>query len=264
MSIAATTAATWMAFLLSVDGGIAVPPSALVCLARHYSLTPALDHGAWVAVLPDGTRIPFDDGKQKTFEQRLESPDIEDMFSIPYTTGTIHPVATENADPGRIRVEAIFAATYGGHQAASEQIPIRFLGVRVHIHKKIAAALSQVALRLEKARRVDGRLVPFLRRLSGGFSKRKIAGTHRTSAHAFGIAIDLDTTLSDYWRWQKDTPLRWRNRIPQDIVDAFEAEGFIWGGRWYHYDTMHFEYRPELFGFPCREVITAASDTPSH
>ena len=22
--------------------------------------------------------------------------------------------------------------------------------------------------------------------------------------------------------------------------------GAIWGGRWFHYDTMHFEYRPEL------------------
>ena len=28
----------------------------------------------------------------------------------------------------------------------------------------------------------------------------------------------------------------------------FEKHGFIWGGRWYHYDTMHFEYRPELVG----------------
>ena len=27
----------------------------------------------------------------------------------------------------------------------------------------------------------------------------------------------------------------------------FEKYGFVWGGRWYHYDTMHFEYRPELF-----------------
>ncbi|MBP9613702.1 MAG: M15 family metallopeptidase, partial [Sulfurospirillum sp.] len=26
-----------------------------------------------------------------------------------------------------------------------------------------------------------------------------------------------------------------------------EKYGFVWGGRWYHYDTMHFEYRPELF-----------------
>jgi hypothetical protein len=38
----------------------------------------------------------------------------------------------------------------------------------------------------------------------------------------------------------------YRNVIPQGIVDIFEKHGFIWGGKWYHYDTMHFEYRPEL------------------
>jgi hypothetical protein len=32
----------------------------------------------------------------------------------------------------------------------------------------------------------------------------------------------------------------------QEIVDIFERHGFIWGGKWYHFDTMHFEYRPEL------------------
>ena len=31
-----------------------------------------------------------------------------------------------------------------------------------------------------------------------------------------------------------------------EIVDIFERHGFIWGGKWYHYDTMHFEHRPEL------------------
>jgi hypothetical protein len=24
------------------------------------------------------------------------------------------------------------------------------------------------------------------------------------------------------------------------------ASHFIWGGKWYHHDTMHFEYRPEI------------------
>ena len=38
-----------------------------------------------------------------------------------------------------------------------------------------------------------------------------------------------------------------KNKIPKEVVDIFERYGFIWGGRWYHYDTMHFEYRPELF-----------------
>jgi hypothetical protein len=36
------------------------------------------------------------------------------------------------------------------------------------------------------------------------------------------------------------------NRIPWEIVEVFEKHGFISGGKWYHYDTMHFEYRPEL------------------
>jgi len=30
------------------------------------------------------------------------------------------------------------------------------------------------------------------------------------------------------------------------LIAIFEDHGFIWGGQWYHYDTMHFEYRPEL------------------
>jgi hypothetical protein len=38
----------------------------------------------------------------------------------------------------------------------------------------------------------------------------------------------------------------YRNRMPMEIVEIFEKHGFIWGGKWGHFDTMHFEYRPEL------------------
>ncbi|MGI9413195.1 MAG: M15 family metallopeptidase, partial [Hyphomicrobiales bacterium] len=67
--------------------------------------------------------------------------------------------------------------------------------------------------------------------------------------HAFAAAIDINVKTADYWRWSKPAKngvYRWRNRIPMEIVAIFERHGFIWGGRWYHYDTMHFEYRPEL------------------
>ena len=244
-------AASLCALILSAEGGAPVPPAELACLARHYAVQAAFDDGVWFAVLPDGGRIPFDDGKAKTFDERLAAPDVKDIFLIPYHVGAIRLVATENDDPGRIRVEAILAATYGGRNAAAEQVRVRFLGMPVRVHRRIVPALERVAGRLAGARKADASLAPFLRRLSGGFAARKIAGTDRTSAHAYGIAIDLDKSMSDYWRWRKDGG--WRNRIPQAIVDAFEAEGFIWGGRWYHYDTMHFEYRPELFGPPCRE-----------
>ena len=69
--------------------------------------------------------------------------------------------------------------------------------------------------------------------------------------HAYAAAIDLNVAISDYWLWQAKGgtgPLLYRNRMPPEIVDIFERHGFIWGGKWYHYDTMHFEYRPELLG----------------
>ncbi len=88
---------------------------------------------------------------------------------------------------------------------------------------------------------------------AGTFNWRRIAGTDQLSVHSFAAAIDLDTAYADYWRWSGgksggmpgDVPT-YRNRIPMEIVEAFERHGFIWGGRWYHYDTMHFEYRPEM------------------
>ncbi|MCL2443985.1 MAG: M15 family metallopeptidase [Treponema sp.] len=29
-------------------------------------------------------------------------------------------------------------------------------------------------------------------------------------------------------------------------MKTFESQGFIWGGKWQLFDTMHFEYRPEI------------------
>jgi len=78
----------------------AVPPERLSCLARHYNLTPMLEHGDWAVVLPGGVRVPWRDGKAKTFEQRLDSPDIEDIFLIPYRAGPIRAVEIENEEGG--------------------------------------------------------------------------------------------------------------------------------------------------------------------
>ena len=79
-----------------------------------------------------------------------------------------------------------------------------------------------------------------------------VAGSSRQSAHSWGVAIDLNTRFSDYWQWEGHREfapgIPYRNRIPQAVVWAFEQQGFVWGGRWYHHDTMHFEYRPELSG----------------
>ncbi len=240
-----------LAALVGADAHPPDVPAGLACLARTYRVVPVFEGGEWFAALADGTRIPYDDHKDKSFDERLASPDVKDVFLIPYRAGPIRPVQVENEDPGRVRVEAVLHATYGPNPAAA-QARVRFLGLPVRVHREIVPALERVAARLKGAH-ADPALAPFLRRLSGGFAARTIAGTDRLSAHAFGIAIDLDRSVSDYWRWQRGTH-RWRNRIPQAIVDSFEAEGFIWGGRWWHHDTMHFEYRPELVGPACASV----------
>ena len=130
------------------------------------------------------------------------------------------------------------------------------------IHSKstlnLAERLAAVSRELDQLpAHFDAYLVPS----AGTYVCRPIAGTDRISAHGHGIAIDISTKHTDYWRWstpqatgkagsrtgtKPDRPIPYRNQVPMEIVTVFEKHGFIWGGKWYHYDTMHFEYRPEL------------------
>ena len=90
---------------------------------------------------------------------------------------------------------------------------------------------------------------PAFRTVGGSFNWRRIAGTSRMSTHSYGIAFDLNADLGGYWRWSnrpEGDAGAYDNRIPQDVVQVFERRGFIWGGKWHHFDGMHFEYRPEI------------------
>lgn len=234
------------------------PPPALACLTKWYAMEPVRVDGEWRARLDDGKTYPFDDGRTKSFEEKLDAPDLEDTFSIPYHPGPIAPVTQENDDPGRIRFEPLFHASYGASQKQVDVVDITFLDQKLKVHRKLAPVFARVEKRLVALLEKDPALRPFLTNVGGTFNWRKIANTNRQSAHSYGVSIDLNVARSHYWEWAKPkTPVRWENRIPQVIVDAFEAEGFIWGGRWYHYDTMHFEYRPELFDAACRATPSA-------
>jgi hypothetical protein len=234
----------------------AAPPAALACLAQLYVGTPVADAASppgWVLRLPDANEVPWNDGKTKTYDQKLATPDLEDTLAMPYLLGAITPKTTVNDDPGRIRSDALFKATFGATSAAVQQklVTVDFVGQPVKFHTRAAAALGKVSARLEKLVAQTPSLSVYVTgELGGTFEWRPIVNTNRLSAHSYGIAIDIVVAKSNYWEWDK--PMAWKNQIPQAIVDAFEAEGFAWGGRWYHYDTMHFEYRPELFAPACK------------
>ena len=44
-------------------------------------------------------------------------------------------------------------------------------------------------------------------------------------------------------------PLERRWMPPQKVIEIFENNGFLWGGKWVIWDNMHFEYRPEVILF---------------
>jgi hypothetical protein len=122
------------------------------------------------------------------------------------------------------------------------------------------AALGWVGQNLAALIRGKPELRPYLFPLGGSLNWRSIAGTSRPSPHGWAIAIDLNPQYGACWRWQKSPSvasiLNRRRSYPGEIVKIFEAQGFIWGGKWSHYDFMHFEYRPELL------VKTPPADTP--
>ncbi|UJW87508.1 M15 family metallopeptidase [Devosia sp. SL43] len=242
---------------------LAICPLALLLLAIPATADDAAKRAALVAgypdlfvfdgndvVFPDGTRIVWDDGKARGAEELIASPDVEDMFHYVYplaAAGALTP--DRDFDPGRIRNENFFKAIYGASAGAVDDhvVSVPWLGgsARVTTLLDIDQRLAAVAAGM------TGELVDYGRNPGGGFNWRVIAGTSQLSVHSFGAAFDINVDFSDYWRWAgvDADPIPFKNRIPLAVVALFEAEGFIWGGRWYHYDTMHFEYRPELIAY---------------
>ncbi len=202
-----------------------------------------------------GAEVLFEDFQEKNYEQRLENPDLADTLFDAYPPAIDLERWPENLDPGRYRNDTFLKAVYGDSQAAVRDNleTVDFLGQPLPFNSRngAAEALRRVArdLTVPKASNPE-RFGPYLTELGGTFNWRVIAGTNRLSAHSYGISIDLNPSLGGYWRWETGDGLskvKFRRDYPAEIVSAFERQGFIWGGKWYHFDLMHFEYRPEFF-----------------
>jgi hypothetical protein len=155
-------------------------------------------------------------------------------------------------------------------EASSHQQWIDFLGRRVQIHQNITAPLGRVDARIQELAQNGPEIPLWLDQLDSitGWNWRNIAGSENRSFHSYGAAVDLlmkaQAGMETYWQWTSAKGIDWRTvpaekmqKPPAAVIRAFEEQGFIWGGRWSRYDTMHFEYHPELLIFG-----TGRSDTP--
>jgi hypothetical protein len=244
-------------------------PPPLACYERLYGLHSDFQDGRFFLKLPPAApgavslRIAYDDEEAKDLAARLAHPDIEDQFRPPYQKGVLGRELSVDSDPGRARMIEILFALYPTGEG--QLVPVPWFSSTLRVHRRIAEAVGRVRARLAQAVAAQPALLPWLEHPGGGYVHRRIAGTDRLSAHAFGIAIDINAKRSEYWRWEASFPIGsvFQRPVPAAIVDAFEAEGFIWGGRWYHYDTMHFEYRPELLDPACQPAASVATKPAS-
>lgn len=229
-----------------------------MCYVEGYAdLVIAADES--VITLKDGTRLPYRTLSPKnTWEEKTDFADLAVQVEQRYDAGKGANPPPYLHSPGRLRYQSFFQALYGKNKNevdkhlatitwptlnGSVKLPVTTVA---GIDRKLYTIGQEIA-KLPKAERIwaEGATT---------YAYRVIKDTDRLSMHSFGIAIDLAPSKTQYWKDEASSEtahIGYRNTMPLSIVRIFEKHGFIWGGRWYHYDTMHFEYRPELLAPSC-------------
>ncbi len=235
----------------------------------------ALRDGDW-AVDVDGQWYDWAHGRVLPESQRTDWERFARYRFYSYPVGTLPPltpldpqaaarlqksVQDSQTHPPR-RSEDFLEHLLGGvtrGQLESRIVTVDFLGHPVKVHQVIASAMRAVAAECDALRRTDPQAAAFLAGLAevDGFNYRDVAGTLTRSYHGYGLAVDLIPRnyggKATYWRWLLGkveqwwaTPYASRWMVPESVVSIFEKHGFGWGGKWLFFDTMHFEYRPEI------------------
>lgn len=198
----------------------------------------------------DGTRMPLSDGAPyKTFEEMVRHGSILDQIRLAYPAGVSNAAVIPQSDPGRTRNRAFFDKMYGNcwrGEVTPSLVPVDWLPrswghtLRVTSINGVAERLAEISAELDA---LPAAATRYVYPPSGTYNCRTVADTGEPSMHSWGAAIDINAAYAEYWSWPRAASA---NTLPAAIIDIFERHGFIWGGKWSHYDTMHFEYRPEL------------------
>ena len=206
-------------------------------------------------IFTDNYEMNYDDYlENKTYEEILNNPSLKDQMSMKYIKieENLNYIPSKNEDAGRVRYEPFFKKMYGSNPQEIKKNLTKIIWLPKSSNKiLLVTTINDVDKKLkaisDELELLPNELKSFIDNPAGVTNYRKITNTNRLSSHSFGIAIDINEKKSDYCQWhKKDDKQDYKNKIPLEIVRIFEKYGFIWGGRWYHYDTMHFEYRPEL------------------
>ena len=133
--------------------------------------------------------------------------------------------------------------------------------LRNNCHTAVVAAIQNALTEIKKSGLASKIDVKNSNRYGGCYTARynRLAGTFGApSRHAYGMALDINTTTNAQWA------------VPQldcRVVRIFRKWGFAWGGNYWPSDGMHFEYVGEprdQIGYPsryCPNTVAVPSTT---
>ena len=201
--------------------------------------------------LMNNRTVIIHDDRRRRYLAEQRDPDIATQLAQVYPIGKCATGRKPDFDPGRTRSMAFLRAAYGAnkYQVTRTTEVVDWFGTPVRFSSRhgAAAALRRVRAAL---RQLPAKLQQAVRRPARTLDWVNVPNMERLSVYAFAIAIDLGRDIGDHWQQNRVGPrrkrIRYRNRVPPEVVAAFERHGFIWGGRWHRFETAHFEYRPAM------------------
>lgn len=210
-----------------------------------------------------GHEIYFQDGRMLS-ANRLDRRDRCDSIFYRYPLGTLTEPEPLPDEPVRFCTdlqEVLWGRTET--QIRRNARSATFIGRRIFVNDVVADALADVERDLLDAASGDATVASWIDdvHVAYSFIDRGIAGTRTRSQHSWGLAVDFVPASYGgqqvYWRWTRawnrsgwhQVPLEDRWSPPTRVIEIFEHHGFLWGGKWAHFDTVHFEYRPEILEY---------------
>lgn len=201
--------------------------------------------------MKNGKSVLYDDKKQKNYEQKIYKADLQDTLEDLYPLESINEVREEGRDPGRFRVYSFLSSVYGEGEGQVRKnlanYSTRYGNLDFNSKNKAGEMLKKSLDEGYELAKSNPKVGGFIYPTCGTFNYRVVQDTGLLSPHSFAIAIDLNKNDSDYWKWAtRDKGSKRISEYPKELVKIFENNGFVWGGKWSHFDILHFEYRPEI------------------
>ncbi len=226
----------------------------LLCLMiayPEYVVNVEKKNGSIYLLLKSGKKILYDDKTIKNSQEKLANPDLQDTLEQIYPLSPVRSIMKTDYDPGRSRSYGLLTEVYGSSKKTIEskltKVKVGYNNYGFNMSNSAANSLQVVMKELTHLSQRNENVRKCLLPCSGTFNYRVISGTNRLSPHAFGIAIDLASDKRDYWKWaSKESGEKRLASYSSELVKIFENNGFVWGGKWSHFDILHFEYRPEI------------------